>query len=332
MAPDGTTSAAPLSFLRHFSLGRQTSNSKPPVFLEFRSSTPFIVFTVCLAIFTDIFFYGLIVPVIPFSLSAQAGVPEDQVQHWTAILLACYNAALVVGSPIAGFYADRTSSRRWPFVLGLVALCGSTLLLCLGRTVAVLVLGRILQGLSAAIVWSVGLALLVDTVGRDIGYAMGYVNIAMAVGLLISPVAGGAVYQYAGYYAVYYIAFAIICCDIALRLVLVEKKVARQWLRIGESTAASRGVTSPNGGSTPRVQSELGEVPASALLPRDEKGVREHAGHEPAASASPACTGDGSGAGSAAAISAARHPHRELLRTRRVLAVLVAVIAQAAIV
>lgn len=333
MAPGGASSAAPLSFLRHFSLARQTANSKQPVFLEFRSSTPFIVFTVCLAIFTDILFYGLIVPVIPFSLSAQAGVPEDQVQHWTAILLACYNAALVVGSPVAGFYADRTSSRRWPFVLGLVALCASTLLLCLGRTVAVLVLGRILQGLSAAVVWSVGLALLVDTVGRDIGYAMGYVNIAMSVGLLISPVIGGAVYAFAGYYAVYYIAFAVICCDIALRLVLVEKKVARRWLQAGECTAAARGVTSPNGGSTPRVQPELGEIPVS-VRPRDEKGVRKHAGHEPAASAaspSPTCAGDGSGAGSAAAGSAARHPHRELVRTRRVLAVLVAVIAQAAI-
>lgn len=119
-----------------------------------------------------------------------------------------YNAALFVGSPIADWYADRTPSRRFPLLLGLVALSASTVLLCLGRTIALLVLGRALQGLSAAIVWSVGLALLVDTVGRDIGYAMGYVNIAMSAGLLISPAIGGAVYAAAGYYAVYYVAFA----------------------------------------------------------------------------------------------------------------------------
>jgi len=33
------------------------------------------------------------------------------VQHWTAIPLACYNVALFVGNPVAGFYAGHTSSR-----------------------------------------------------------------------------------------------------------------------------------------------------------------------------------------------------------------------------
>jgi len=230
-ASSGATSRQPLSFFRSFFCRTSSrQDATPPLFLKFRSSTVFIVFTVCLAIFTDVLFYGLIVPVLPFSLSEQVGVPQEKVQHWTAILLACYNAALFVGSAIAGFYADHSSSRRWPLLLGLVALCASTLLLCLGKTIALLVVGRLLQGFSAAVVWSVGLALLVDTAGNDIGYLMGYVNIAMSVGLLISPVIGGAVYEAAGYYAVYYIAFAIIACDIALRLALIEKKVARRWL------------------------------------------------------------------------------------------------------
>jgi MFS family permease len=326
--PDGATSAGPLSFFGRLTKptrpnqARQTPlKSKPPPFLEFRSSTVFIVAVVCLAVFTDILFYGLIVPVIPFSLSAQAGVPEDQVQHWTAILLACYNAALFAGSPIAGFYADHTSSRRWPFLLGLIALCASTLLLCLGRNVAVLAVGRILQGLSAAIVWSVGLALLVDTVGRDIGYAMGYVNIAMSVGLLISPVIGGAVYAAAGYYAVYYIAFAVIFCDIALRLVMVEKRVARQWL--GDDGSGIR-----RGTSAGVTREQLGQDQASdSARALDEKGMK--AGNGPAASPSPTRASDGS---DAALSGAARHPHRELIRNRRILAVLLGVAIEAAIV
>lgn len=228
-ASSGVTSHQPLSSFKSL-ICRTRSRQDAPLFLKFRSSTVFIVLTVCLAILSDVLFYGLIVPVLPFSLSERIGIPEEKVQHWTAILLACYNAALFVGSPIAGLYADHSSSRRWPLLLGLVALCASTLLLCLGKTIALLVLGRLLQGLSAAIVWSVGLALLVDTAGNDIGYAMGYVNIAMSVGLLISPVIGGAVYEAVGFYAVYYIAVAIIVCDIALRLALIEKKVARQWL------------------------------------------------------------------------------------------------------
>lgn len=133
------------------------------------------------------------IPVIPFSLTVQVGVPADQVQRWTSILLACYSVALLVGSPVFGWYADHSASRRWPLLIGLVLLAGSTLLLCFGTTIALLVVGRLLQGLSAGVVWSVGCALLVDTMGDAVGVAMGYVNIAMCLGLLIAPVVGGAV-------------------------------------------------------------------------------------------------------------------------------------------
>ena len=49
---------------------------------------------------------------------------------------ALYSLGLCVGSPVVGVVADHMSSRRLPFLAGLVALALSTLLLCLGRTVA----------------------------------------------------------------------------------------------------------------------------------------------------------------------------------------------------
>ncbi|KAI0836752.1 MFS general substrate transporter [Hypoxylon sp. FL0890] len=227
-----------LSSTRQFLSGtRKDSKSKPPWLLSIRSSTTLIVLTVNLAIFTDIFYYALIVPVIPFSLTVQVGIPEDQVQHWTSILLACYSVALFVGSPLAGIYADHTSSRRWPLLIGLVALAASTLLLCFGNSIGLLVLGRLLQGFSAAIVWSVGCALLVDTMESAVGVAMGYVGISMSVGLLIAPAIGGAVYSAVGYYPVYYIAFGVVAVDILLRLFMIEKKVARQWIDEDHNTS-----------------------------------------------------------------------------------------------
>lgn len=76
--------------------------------------------------------------------------------------------------------------------MGLGALAASTLLLCLGQSLALLVLGRVLQGISAAIVWTVGLALLVDTVGHErVGQAMGYVAMSMSVAILVAPLLGG---------------------------------------------------------------------------------------------------------------------------------------------
>ncbi|KUI58446.1 hypothetical protein VP1G_05701 [Cytospora mali] len=191
--------------VKHFLSGeKKAPGSRPPRFLAFRSSSTFILATVCIAIFTDILLYGIIVPVIPFALTSRVAVSEDSVQTWNAILLACYTIALFIGSPLVGIYADHTSSRRWPLLIGLFALAGATIFLCLGRSIVLLILGRILQGISAAIVWSVGLALMADTVPNNIGQAMGYSAIAMSLGLLVSPAIGGAVFSGAGYYAVYY--------------------------------------------------------------------------------------------------------------------------------
>jgi hypothetical protein len=139
--------------LQNFLSGaRIDAASPPPYFLHVRSSKLFILTTICIAVFTDMFLYGIIVPVIPFALTSRAGVVQSSIQSWTSILLACYGAALLVCSPFAGWYADRSSSRRLPLLGGLLALGGATIMLCLARTVSLLVAGRILQGASAAIV------------------------------------------------------------------------------------------------------------------------------------------------------------------------------------
>ncbi len=149
-------------------------NSPPPYLLRIRSSKIFIISTITTAVFTDIFLYGIIVPVIPFAIESRAGVAPSQVQSYVSVLLAVYGAGLLVLSPIVGWCADRSPSRRFPLLIGLLTLGGATVMLCLSRTVALLVVGRLLQGFSAAIVWVVGMALLVDTVGqKEIGETLG---------------------------------------------------------------------------------------------------------------------------------------------------------------
>jgi MFS family permease len=109
-------------------------------------------------------------------------------------------------------------------------------MLCLGKSVAVLVAARALQGLSAAIVWVVGLALIADTCGpADAGRSMGYVSLAFSFGTLIAPLLGGVVYARAGYFAVYGMCFGVVGLDVIMRLVLIEKKVAARWARETEA-------------------------------------------------------------------------------------------------
>lgn len=67
-----------------------------------------------------------------------------------------YAGALLVASPICGWLADDSPSRRLPFVLGVLALSGSTLLLCFGSSIHVLITGRVLEGLSGAVMWTSG--------------------------------------------------------------------------------------------------------------------------------------------------------------------------------
>lgn len=308
----------------------EIGNKTPPAFLRFRSSKTFILATVCIAIFTDILLYGIIVPVMPYALTNRVSVSEDSVQTWNAILLACYTIALFVGSPLVGIYADHSSSRRWPLLIGLFALTASTVMLCLGRSIAVLILGRIFQGFSAAIVWSVGLALLADTYGSKIGMAMGYSSIAMSMGLLVSPVIGGAVYNHVGYYAVYYIAFGCIFLDVILRLALIEKKVARQWIDDGgidaekDETDTERGIIVAAGpGSAPaEVISVSGPT---ALKKPTEEMSHDGTGHFPPMTLQRRLS---NAVGSS---KTAKHPKLRLLKSRRILAANWGIIIQAGV-
>jgi MFS family permease len=100
----------------------------------------------------DMFLYGVIVPVIPFALQTRCHVEWNRVQYWVSVLVAIYGASLLALSPICGWLADRGASRRSPLLLGLFALLGSTILLNVGKSVGILIVGRVLQGASAAVV------------------------------------------------------------------------------------------------------------------------------------------------------------------------------------
>ena len=148
-----------------------------PLGFTVRSHTLFIVSTVGMGLFTDLFLYGLIVPILPYILEDRVHLSHDQVQGHTSGLLAAYAGASVLLSPVAGFIADKTGSRQLPFVGGLSALILATILLFVGSSVPVLVIARVAQGASSAFVWTVGLALCIDTVGpENLGKTIGSVR------------------------------------------------------------------------------------------------------------------------------------------------------------
>ena len=185
------------------------------------------------------FLYAIIAPVFPFSLVDRVGVVPSLVQYWTSVLYSVYGAGLLVSAPISGYLSDMVVSRRTPLLAGIFILGSATVMLCLARSLRLLIFGRVLQGASSGVLWVVALALLADTVGdQNAGRAMGYVGAAYSAAALIAPLLGGAVYHKFGYYAVFVMTFGMIMLDISLRLFLVEKKRAEKWLHQEHASAS----------------------------------------------------------------------------------------------
>ncbi|EHY53001.1 hypothetical protein HRR83_006163 [Exophiala dermatitidis] len=208
----------------------RSSGPKRPLGLRWRANSLFILTTVAVGMFTDLFLYGLVVPILPFMLKERMGLADDKIQSYVSGLLAAYAGASVIFSIPVGIVADRTNARRTPFLCGLAALLAATLMLALGRNIAMLVVARILQGTSAAVVWTVGLAMVLDTVGPNhLGKVIGSIFSFISVGELAAPVLGGVLYRKTGYLGVFGLGSALLAVDFLLRVLVVETKVAVKY-------------------------------------------------------------------------------------------------------
>ncbi|KAJ5630462.1 uncharacterized protein N7484_010562 [Penicillium longicatenatum] len=206
-------------------------DQKPWLF-NLRSSETFLVLTVSIAIFT-------IVPIIPVALVERVGARPQDAQYLVSILLAVYGGTLLAGSrksnqfhpsesklkdiALFGYFADKSSSRKLPFVLGLIALGTSTALFAFARTFPILVIARGLQGFSAAAVWVVGLAIVSDNVPPErIGAALGTTTIGLTWGFLLGPMVSGYIHDTFGYYGCFAIPVILIVVDVVLRFAMIE--------------------------------------------------------------------------------------------------------------
>ncbi|KAF1735080.1 putative MFS-type transporter [Beauveria bassiana] len=165
----------------------------PPWGHWWRSARPFVIATVGIGLFSDLFLYGIVVPVIPFLLRDRLGVVDDDaIQTQASRQLAAYAGSSVLFAVPVGWAADRFGSRKIPFLTGVVALLTSTAMLCAGTSTAVLMAARLLQGISVAVVWAVGFATVQDLVGTsELGRVTGIIYSFVSVGELVAPALGG---------------------------------------------------------------------------------------------------------------------------------------------
>jgi MFS family permease len=98
-----------------------------------------------------------------------------------------------------------------------------------------------LHGLSSSILYTVGLAVLVDTVGKEeVGRWMGTAMSCNNVGIITSPLLGGIVYDKAGKMSVFGIMLGLGGIDIVLRVLMKERP--RDKLAFAKSASSSESV------------------------------------------------------------------------------------------
>lgn len=212
---------------------------------EIRGSTAMIVGSISFAVFTDIFVYSVVVPVFPYVLQTRLGVSLDDLQNRVSQILALYSVGLIVGSILFGYIADKIPFRRLIMLIGLLILTGSTLLIFFAKSLPLYMVARVIQGLSASVVWVVGLAIVAD-IGdsTNIAYLMGYPGIGLSMGLFAGPLVGGIMYDRVGYNGVFYVCFGILAVDIILRLIMIEKSHLREFRRKRAAKLAKKGIDS----------------------------------------------------------------------------------------
>ena len=115
--------------------------------------------------------------------------------------------------------------------MALLSLLLATVLLSVGSSIAVLVVGRVLQGISSAFTWTAGITLAVESVKEEeVGKTMGICSLGMNLALLVAPIVGGLLFDQGGYHAVFALAFGLLAIDVIWRLAVIERSVAAPWL------------------------------------------------------------------------------------------------------
>ena len=84
MSPRISEGVVQFCFALTISLPFDMDQAKAPIGIKWRSNTTFIIATVAVGLFTDLFLYGLVVPVLPYMLQDRANIPKEKVQSYVS--------------------------------------------------------------------------------------------------------------------------------------------------------------------------------------------------------------------------------------------------------
>ncbi|MEQ9900729.1 MFS transporter [Pectobacterium punjabense] len=151
------------------------------------------------------------------TLTAIFSAPFAQVQ---AVVIA-YLAAMAISVVIAGRLGDRYGLKP-VFIAGLALFAVASLLCALAPQLWQLIVARTLQGIGAAFLMTLGMALLRQTAGeKHVGQAMGILGAVSALGTALGPSVGGWLLTTAGWRSLFWVQIPLVIIVLFLAFTLL---------------------------------------------------------------------------------------------------------------
>ena len=171
----------------------------------------------CIALFTDMLIYGILIPLLPLMPAVERAGSSA-----TGLLFAAYAAMMIAVTPLAGRLVDRKGPRG-PLLAALLGLAAACLLFAVGGPYWLLLVSRLLQGAAAGLGWVASLALIAAAIplerrGTYLGLAMSMVS----VGTLAGPPLAGWLARDHGHAAPFVLAASVLVVDGVLRIIFVR--------------------------------------------------------------------------------------------------------------
>jgi MFS transporter, DHA1 family, tetracycline resistance protein len=143
---------------------------------------------IAVSVFLNFAGFTIIIPVLPFSIGRY--VPEGDVAAYVSIVLAIYALCSFIAAPFLGAMSDRFG-RRPILIFSLLGSALGFVVFGIGGALWVLVLGRIIEGLTAGSI-SAMYAYVADTHPPEKrGAAFGLLGAAGGLGFMCGPALGG---------------------------------------------------------------------------------------------------------------------------------------------
>jgi DHA1 family tetracycline resistance protein-like MFS transporter len=148
-----------------------------------------VIFT---TVFIDLVGFGIVIPVLPFYAE---GTAFNATPRMVGLLFASYSIMQLIFSPILGGLSDK-HGRRPVLLLSIIGTGIGFLVLGLAKTVLMLFIGRILDGITGGNI-STAQAYIADiTTKENRAKGMGLIGAAFGLGFIFGPAIGGILSQW----------------------------------------------------------------------------------------------------------------------------------------